>query len=175
MANLEKNKIILDNNNLYKWHKHWDRLQKSFFKETYELYEKIKIEQFVSVNGFKNVFHLKDNYIDFNFQTVSNIKDADLVIITDQKFSRATCKKIIDNINDLLDQCPNLFLCLNRHYLNITGIEIDKSLPDDYEQAIQVWLEKELGFPIKNYSEKFIDDGQYFTWVLPDQNFYIQK
>ena len=67
------------------------------------------------------------------------------------------------------------FLCLNRHYLNITGIEIDKSLPDDYEQAIQVWLEKELGFPIKNYSEKFIDDGQYFTWVLPDQKFYIQK
>lgn len=175
MEVLKKKNKVIEQRNLYKWHKSWNRLQKSFFTEEYELYEKIKIENFVREHGFKKIFHIKDNYIDFNFRTVSNIKEADLVIITDQKFSRATCKKIIDNINDLLDQCPNLFLCLNRHYLNITGTEIDKSLPDDYEQAIHAWLEKSLGVPVENYSEKFIDDGRYFTWVIPDQKFYIRK
>ena len=75
----------------------------------------------------------------------------------------------------MLDKCPKMFLCLNRHYLNITGTEIDPNLPDDYENAIQVWLERSLDMSIKNYSEKFIDDGQYFTWVIPDQKFYIEK
>jgi hypothetical protein len=64
---------------------------------------------------------------------------------------------------------------LNRHYLNITGTETDKSLPDDYEPAIQKWLEKSLELPVQNYSEKFVDDGKYFTWVIPDQKFYIEK
>ena len=174
VENLIKSKVIVDKN-LYKWHKNWDRLQKSFFKESYELHEKVKIEQFVSTNNFKNVFHVKDNYIDFNFPTVSSIDKADLILITDQKFSRTTCTQIIHNISDLLQKCPNLFLCLNRHYLNITGTEIDQSLPDDYEDAIQVWLKNSLNLPIKNYSERFIDDGQHFTWVIPDQKFFIQK
>jgi hypothetical protein len=172
--NLKKSKVILDKN-LYKWHKNWDRLQKSFFTEKYELHEKIKIEQFVAENNFKSVFHLKDNHLDFNFNTVSEIHKADLVLITDQRFSRSTCKQIITNIKQLLDQCPSVFLCLNRHYLNITGTETDNSLPDDYEEAIHEWLTKSLGLPVQNHSEKFIDDGQYFTWVIPDQKFFIQK
>lgn len=174
VGNLKKSKVIIDNN-LYKWYKHWDRLQRSFFTEPYELHEKVKIEKFVAVNTFKKVYHLKDNHIDFNFNTVSDINQADLVLITDQKFSRFTCKQIINEINGMLDKCPKMFLCLNRHYLNITGTEIDPNLPDDYENAIQVWLERSLDMSIKNYSEKFIDDGQYFTWVIPDQKFYIEK
>lgn len=169
-----KNKVITSQN-LYKWHKNWNRLQKSFFTETYDLYEKIKIEKFIFDKGFKNVFHIKDNYIDFNFDTVSSVDNADLVLITDQKFSRSTCKIIIENINELLNQCDNVFLCLNRHYLNITGTEVDSTLPDDYESAIQVWLEKSLDAKIINYSERFVDDGSYFTWVIPDQKFYISK
>jgi len=170
----KKNKVI-EQQSLYKWHKTWDRLQRSLFVEQYELYEKIKIENFVKEHKFKKIFHIKDNYINFNFDTVLDVNDADLILVTDQVFSRSTCSKIIQNINDLLEKCPSVFVCLNRHYLNITGTETDESLPDDYEQAIHAWLEKSLGVSVENYSEKFIDDGKYFTWVIPDQKFYIRK
>lgn len=169
-----KNKIIIDKS-LYKWHKNWGRIQKRFTTDPHELYEKIKIEKFIEKNQFKKIFHIKDNYIDFKFDTVQNIKDADLVLITDQKFSRSTCKQIISNLKTLLQSCPAIFVCLNRHYLNITGTEIDESLPDDYESAIQEWLEKSLGLQIINHSERFIDDGSYYTWVIPDQKFYIHS
>jgi hypothetical protein len=54
-------------------------------------------------------------------------------------------------------------------------METDESLPDDYQDAIHVWLEKSLNMKIKNYSERFIEDGNYFTWVIPDQKFHIKK
>jgi hypothetical protein len=171
---VKKNKIIVDQS-LHKWHKNWGRMQKSFSSDAHELYEKVKIEQFVKEKQFKKVFHIKDNYIDFNFNRVQSIEGADLILITDQKFSRSTCKQIIANIKALLSECPDIFLCLNRHYLNITGMEIDKSLPDDYESAIDQWLRKSLGLPIVNYSERFLDDGHYYTWVIPDQKFYIKN
>ena len=82
---------------------------------------------------------------------------------------------IINKLNAFLDICPNLFVCLNRHYLNITGTETDKNLPNDYQEAIECWLKKELPYSIENYSEKFTDDGKYYTWVIPDQKFYIKK
>ena len=169
-----KNKIIVDHN-LYKWHRHWGNLQKKFFSETHLLHEQSKIENFVRDNGFKKVYHIKDNHLDFNFVTTDNIKKADLILITDQKFSRYRCKDIISKINALMAMCPSVYLCLNRHYLNITGTEIDTTLPDDYEQAIETWLTKNLKYTVKNYSERFIDDGNYFTWVIPDQKFYITK
>ncbi len=171
---MKKNKVIIEEN-FHKWHKNWGRMQKKFTTDPHELYEKVKIEKFVQENQFKRVFHIKDNYLDFTFNTVESVKDADLVLITDQKFSRTTCKQIIENINSLLEDCPDIFLCLNRHYLNITGTETDDSLPDDYESAIEQWLRKALGLPIVNYSERFLDDGQYYTWVIPDQKFYIKK
>tara|TARA_R110000803_G_scaffold56112_1_gene113287 strand:+ start:165 stop:707 length:543 start_codon:yes stop_codon:yes gene_type:complete len=174
VADLTKNKIIIDKN-LYKWHKIWGRMQKSFFSDPHELHEKVKIEQFIKEKSFKKVFHIKDNYINFNFDTVQSINEADLVLITDQKFSRSTCKQIIINLKSLLKHCPNIFLCLNRHYLNITGMEIDDSLSNDYELAIHEWLGKSLKLPVINYSEKFIDDGCYYTWVIPDQKFYIKN
>jgi len=171
-----KNKVLVDTYNLYHWHKNWNRIQKSFFVESYELYEKSKIENFVKENNFKNTYVIKDNFIDFNFNQTTNLEKADLILITDQKFSRSKCVDIIKNIEKMLDGCNNLFVCLNRHYLNITGVENDKELPDDYEESIEIWLKNSLSsYKIKNYSEKFIDDGSYFTWVIPDQKFHICK
>ena len=169
-----KNKVIVGHN-LYKWHRHWGRLQKKFFSEPHKLHEQAKIENFVKTNRFQKIYHVKDNHLDFNFVTTDTIKKADLILITDQKFSRYRCKDIISKINDLMAICPAMYLCLNRHYLNITGTEIDTTLPDDYEQAIETWLRKNLNYNIENYSERFIDDGSYFTWVIPDQKFYITK
>jgi hypothetical protein len=169
-----KNKIIVDQN-LYKWHRHWGRLQKKFFAEAHELYEKRKIDNFINSKGFQKVYHIKDNYLDFQFQTTQNIDEADLILITDQKFSRYRCEKIISDIKQFLEKCPDLFVCLNRHYLNITGTETDETLPDDYQDAIETWLQKSMPFSVENHSERFIDDGSYFTWVIPDQKFYITK
>lgn len=175
VPSVKKNKQVIDHTNLYKWHKHWGRLQEKFFDQPYKLQEQVKIEDFVSKNNFKNVYVVKDNYIDFNFVTTNDINNADLILVTDQKFSRYTCEDIINKLNAFLDICPNLFVCLNRHYLNITGTETDKNLPDDYQEAIECWLKKELPYTIENYSEKFTDDGKYYTWVIPDQKFYIKK
>lgn len=174
VSSVTKNKVIIKEN-LHKWHKNWDRLQKSFFQEPHELHEKVKIDKFVSDNRFEKVFHVKDNYVDFKINEVTDINEADLVLVTDQKFSRSTCRDIILNIKKLLDHCDNLFLCLNRSYLNITGTETDETLPDDYQDAIHVWLEKSLDMNVTNYSERFTDDGGYYSWVIPDQKFHIKK
>ena len=46
----------------------------------------------------------------------------------------------------------------------------------DYEEAIEIWLKKSLqGYNVKNLSERYVDDGCYFTWVIPDQHFHISK
>lgn len=169
-----KNKIIIVDS-IKKWHKNWGKMQGRWFAEPFEFHEKIKIEKFIESNGFKQVYHIKDNYLDYNFQTTEDIKQADLILITEQKFSRYRCKDIISKIEAFMNVCPSIYLCLNRHYLNITGTEIDTTLPDDYEDAIEVWLKKNLNYSIKNYSERFTDDGSYFTWVIPDQKFYITK
>lgn len=171
---MPKNKIIVDHN-LYKWHRNWGELQKKFFSETHKLHEQTKIENFVKANGFEKVYHIKDNHLHFDFTTTETIAQADLILVTDQRFGRYRCKDIITKINELMSNCPHLFLCLNRHYLNITGTEIDTTLPDDYEQAIETWLMKNLDFSVKNYSERFVDDGGYYTWVIPDQKFHITK
>jgi hypothetical protein len=173
---IAKNKKIVETQNLYHWHKNWDRVQRKFFDEPYKLKRSHKIEQFVANKQFKKVHHIKDNYIDFNFTCVNNIKDTDLILITDQKISRLTCENIIKTIKLYLNQCSNVYLCLNRHYLNITGYPLNIDLPDDYEEAIETWLKESLqGYTINNLSEKYVDDGSYFTWVIPDQHFHISK
>jgi len=171
-----KNKKIIETKDLYFWHKNWNKVQQSFFDELYKLARIHKIEQFVANNQFKKVNHIKDNYIDFNFDCVDNMMGADLVLITDQKISRLSCEKIIKTIEVCLKKCSNLYLCLNRHYLNISGYPLNIELPNDYEEAIEIWLKKSLqGYNVKNLSERYVDDGCYFTWVIPDQHFHISK
>jgi len=171
-----KNKKIIETKDLYFWHKNWNKVQQSFFDEPYKLARIHKIEQFVANNQFKKVNHIKDNYIDFNFDCVENMMEADLVLITDQKISRLSCEKIIKTIEVCLKKCSNVYLCLNRHYLNISGYPLNIELPDDYEEAIETWLKKSLQeHNVKNLSEKYVDDGCYFTWVIPDQHFHISK
>ena len=100
-----KNKKIIETKDLYFWHKNWNKVQQSFFDEPYKLARIHKIEQFVANNQFKKVNHIKDNYIDFNFDCVDNMMGADLVLITDQKISRLSCEKIIKTIEVCLKNC----------------------------------------------------------------------
>jgi len=118
-----------------------------------------------------------DVFVDFDqVQRVASPDQADLVVITDQKFSRYPCAVLVEQIRILLDQCPNLFVCLNRHYINIDNSYIDSTLSDKLTLAIPQWLRKSLPqTKILDLSQDYIDHGESFTWVIPDRLFYIQK
>ena len=111
---------VMPTRSLYKWSKIFNRLQRNFFVEPTKLRREKQIEDFVTLNRFKQPFVARDTDILDNFSvTVNSPKNADIVIVTDQKFSRYPCPELIIQILKFLTQCPNLYLCLNKHYINI--------------------------------------------------------
>ena len=165
-------------NSLYKWHKTYGNIQKKYFKNDVKIRREKQIEDFVYLNGFKKIKLLSDNYVlqQLSKLQVNNYKDADLTIITDQRFSRYPCSQIIIEIEKILEKCPNLYLCLNRYYINIDDTFTDNSLPDNPNLAITTWLKKNLkNYSITDLSLDYDDDGTWFTWVIPDRHFYIKK
>ena len=111
-----------------------------------------------------------------NLYSVDTPKQADLIIITDQKFSRLPCTAMIERIQQLLIECPKMYLCLNRHYINIDNSFCDASLSSHFLLAITQWLKKNLiNARVTDMSLDYIDRGDYFTWVVPDRMYYIEK
>lgn len=167
-----------DITNLHRWHKNWPNMQKRYFKNTYQIRRERQIEDFVRLNGYEKVKIEKDNYIlsSLKDHTVERLEDADMVIITDQKFSRYPCKAIIENIKHRLDRCPAMYLCLNRYYINIDNSFHDSSLADNPNLAITQWLKKSLiNHRIVDMSLDYDDDGGWFTWVIPDRHYFIER
>jgi hypothetical protein len=162
-------------------HDKWFKAQFRYFKEDCKLRREKKIEDFILNNNFKQIHHIRDNPVLVNFfQSTPLIKQvpinqAELLIITDQKFSRLTTKNIILNLKQYLKLVPKIYLCLNKHYLNYNDAgEFDSSLPDDYDTAITVWLRKKLpNYSIHNISLNFKESGSDFTWVLPPCEYLI--
>ena len=119
---------------------------------------------------------MKDTDILSKIDSVESAADADLVVITDQKFSRLPCPALIDQIQKLLDECPRMFLCLNRHYINIDNSFIDASLSDHYPLAITQWLKKNMQQAnVLDLSLDYLDCGDWFTWVVPDRMYFIER
>lgn len=175
---IQKKKLIVENpRGLYKWAKIFNRLQKNFFIEKdIKLRREQQIEDFITLNGFQKVkFKIDtDLFKDFEIERCNHSSAADLVVITDQKFSRYPCKFIIEKINEQLQKCPHLYLCLNRHYINIDNSYHDTSLDANYCVAIAQWLRKSLpDATVIDLSLNYIDYGQHFTWAVPDRHFYI--
>jgi hypothetical protein len=167
---------VISPQNLYKWAKAWGKIQKNFYPEPVYLRREKQIEDFVLLNEFKSLYIEKDTDILRNFISVGSPADADLIIITDQKFSRLPCYALIDRIESLLDQCSKMFLCLNRHYINIDSAYIDQSLSDHYPLAVTQWLKKNLpNVELLDFSLDVIDRGDWFTWVVPDRMYYIER
>lgn len=161
---------------LYKWAGVWGKVQKSYYRDTVYLRREKQIEDFIFLNGFQNVYLEKDTDILKKLITTDQIHQADLVVITDQKFSRMPCVGIIEKINEILDQCPDLFLCLNRHYINIDNTYHDLELDDNLNLAITQWLKKNLNnAKVIDLSLDYLDRGDWFTWVVPDRMYYIQR
>lgn len=161
---------------LYKWAGAWGKIQKNYYATEVYLRREKQIEDFIFLNEYKKLYIEKDTDVLKNAQSVSSPLDADLVIITDQKFSRLPCVGIIDRINELLEQCPNLLICINRHYVNIDNTYQDQMLSAHYTLAVTQWLKKSLvTASVVDMSLDYLDSGDWFTWVIPDRIYYITR
>lgn len=173
-----KNITIENPVNLYKWAKFWNKIQRSYFVEDFKLRREQQIEDFILLNGFNKVRFKIDTDIFLNFDTSRIVKSssaADLVVITDQKFSRYPCPVILSKIQAQLEKCSHLYLCLNRHYINIDNSYRDTTLDDNFSIAITQWLQKGLPtLDVIDLSQNYLDCGQSFTWVIPDKHYYIK-
>lgn len=180
MPNLVPNKslTIETPRGLYKWSKIFNRLQRNFFVEEVELRREKQIRDFIVLNDYKKIKFKIDTDVFSNLAhlSVSSSAEADLVVITDQKFSRYPCPALIEQIQKQLDKCSNLYLCLNRHYINIDNSYHDYSLSSNFNIAIIQWLRKNLvGAQIIDLSLDYLDRGQTFTWAIPDRHYFIQR
>lgn len=173
-----KNVSIESPVNLYKWAKFWNKIQRSYFVEDFKLRREQQIEDFIRLNGFEKVrFKIDtDVFLNFNPNSIVNSSNAaDIVVITDQKFSRYPCKVLLSLITQQLEKCPHLYLCLNRHYINIDNSYRDVTLHDNFGIAITQWLQKGLpSLDVIDLSQDYTDCGQSFTWVIPDKHYYIK-
>jgi len=166
---------IIPTRPLYKWANIFNRLQRNFFAEDVKLRREKQIEDFVKLNGFSRVAIIKDtDVLDGIMQLRCQPDQAELVVITDQKFSRYPCPALIEKIQEMLARCPRMYLCLNKHYINIDNSFHDPDLDHNFNVAIGQWLRKNLmGCTVLDLSLDFVDYGQSFTWAVPDRHFYI--
>lgn len=172
----DKEVEVIKSSNLYKWAKVWGKVQKNYYPQPVALRREKQIEDFVFLNEFQHLYIEKDTDILQNLYSVDTPKQADLIIITDQKFSRLPCTAMIERIQQLLIEFPKMYLCLNRHYINIDNSFCDASLNSHFLLAITQWLKKNLvNARVTDMSLDYIDRGDYFTWVVPDRMYYIEK
>jgi hypothetical protein len=67
-------------------------------------------------------------------------------------------------------------LCLTRWYVNIDNSYIDPTLDDNFLLAITQWLKRSLSDAhVIDLSLDQQEDGRFFTWVIPDRHYYIQR
>jgi hypothetical protein len=177
MKTLTGKKLVVDNGQrVYNWHKNYKQVQLNFFGNNVGLRREKSINDFLAFNAPKPVYVIKDNqtFTDVNFETTDVYDYAKTVLITDQKFSRLPCKEIIRQLNQHL-LYRNVLVCLNRTYINIDNSYQDVSLSNDYQTAIQEWLTKHINGHVLNLSQRYFENGSYFTWVVPDQIFWITR
>lgn len=158
---------------LYKWAKIFNRLQRSFFQEHYQLRREKQINDFIRLNGYYYVHYIKDTDI-FLDKVSCDLDQAEIIVITDQKFSRYNCPTIIEHIKQYLNHAQ-LYLCLNRHYINIDNTYHDLELSLDFTLAITQWLKKSLQADVIDLSLDYTDYGNAFTWAIPDRHYLIRK
>ena len=173
-----KQLIIQPPGNLYKWARLWASKQKKFFLEEVELRRERQIVDFIFLNGFQQVKFKIDTDV-FNSvpvdMRVQRSSEADLVVITDQKFSRFPCQKMIKQIQTQLNRCPKLYLCLNRNYINIDDTYQDLDLDHNFNRAITQWLVNNLPqHEVTDLSLDYRDRGDWFSWAIPDRHYYIR-
>jgi hypothetical protein len=162
-------------------HPNWGRLQLRYFEEVCKIRREKNIEDYIITNGVERAHVIKDNnildqfFIDNSIELVEP-EQADLVIITDQRFSKLSVKNMLEKLNTLLSQCPRIYFCLNKYYLNANESIADAELTENYDAAIVEWFTKNLNDTIVlNRTELFVEDGSCFTWVVPSSELLLCK
>jgi hypothetical protein len=162
-------------------HPNWGRLQLRYFEEVCKIRREKNIEDFIVTNGISRVHVIKDNaildqfFIDNSIELVEP-EQAELVVITDQRFSRLSTKNMLAKLNKLLAVCPKIYFCLNKYYLNSNESSVDTDLTENYDAAIVEWFTKNLNNTIVlNRTELFVEDGSCFTWVVPSSELLLCK
>jgi hypothetical protein len=162
-------------------HPNWGRLQLRYFEEVCKIRREKNIEDYIVTNGIKRVHVIKDNGILDQFFTDNQIElvepvHAELIVITDQRFSRLVVKNMLERLNTLLNDCPRIYFCLNKYYLNANEAIADTELTEEYDAAIVEWFTKNLNDTIVlNRTEQFVEDGSCFTWVVPSSELLLCK
>jgi len=177
--NNPKKQIVFDSTRgVYKWSRMWNHFQRNFFVDrNTKLRRDKQIEDFVRLNGYERPWVLKDCDVLAELEPiqVEELAAADIAVITDQRFSRYPCPIIIEKIQDIVEQCPALYLCLNRNYINIDNSYHDATLSDNFNRAITQWLQKNLPYDVVDLSLDYDDFGNAFTWVIPDRHYFIRR
>ena len=167
---------VIQPGDAYKWAKSFKRIQDRFYEKQYKLRRLQQIEDFVRLNNFSRVFHIEEVILDLCINTVDDITQSDLILVTHQGYGRYPLNGLISKIKSWLLNCDHLYLCLNRHYININNQKLPYDVPVDFLQAITYWLQKELATcVVVDLSRDYIDTGHTFTWSCPDRHFYIRK
>jgi len=176
--NIDKPRLpvkIMPTRPLYKWSKIFNRLQRNFFVEPTKLRREKQIEDFIRLNGYQQPWIIKDTDILHSVNQAESIDQADIIVITDQKFSRYPCPELIRQIQMKLHQCPEMYLCLNRHYINIDNSFHDMTLDENFNRAITEWLSKNLpGVQVIDLGLDFVDYGRSFSWAVADRHYYLK-
>ena len=163
----------------YKWAKNFKRIQDRFYDNKFKLRRIQQVEDFCTLNNFKKIYHIEEVILDLDLPKnifTDTIQGADLILVTHQGYSRFPCAGLIEQLGEWLVECPRIYLCLNRHYLNIDNKKINLDLPKDYQKAITSWIKQSLpDCTVIDVSRNYIDYGQNFTWSLPDRHFYIER
>jgi hypothetical protein len=166
----------------HQWrHPNWGRLQLRYFEEVCKIRREKNIEDFIITNGITRVHAIKDNTVLDQFFQENQIDMVDpdlaeLVVITDQRFSRLSTSNMLMQLNKLLNSCDKIYFCLNKYYLNANESIVDSTLPENYDVAIVEWLKKNLSDTVVlNLTEQFVEDGSCFTWVIPSSEILLCK
>jgi hypothetical protein len=174
----KSNIIIEPTKPLYKWAKVYGGLQKKFFNEPIGYRREKQIESFIYLNEFVSVEFMTDTDVLHQAKQIYSNKliPPELLVVTDQKFSRYPCHVIVEKIKEFLLTYPALYICLNRCYINIDNSFNDPTLSSNYTLAISQWLKKSLNeFSVLDLGLDVNEEGLTFTWVIPDRHFYITK
>ena len=161
---------------LYRWNRNYGGLQRKYFTEPVVYRREKQIEDFIKLNEFQKVkFYTETDILETIIKERGVDASQDLTVIATQRFSRYPCPEILRQIKLQLDECPKLYLCLIRWYINIDNSYTDLSLDDNFVVAITQWLRR--GLPEANVLDLGLDgqeNGNFFSWVVPDRHFYIE-
>jgi len=149
--------------------------------------DQLFVEQFAKENPQYNIFYFSKNKLFDNFTWISNVYDADIVILKTSMFDNFS-KNTFSNVILLVDDLDNLLKSLVYLYQNISGY-LDISLSDNFDKNLlynilddySIFVSEQISSGNFTYvkqltsffnEEKFSSFGENSVFVSPDNSVY---